>query len=318
MPKFRLPDLPAASCDSAVEIADWWELEAIRAEANKTSLGSLRRTAIRPSESDPETDITEDIEEEARFDFAIEEIRLRQLALPDGHYPFVFGSSERVLKFEHTNPNRWLYIYLLLATRLNMTDRKVQVGIDGALLFEEVCEVALKAYAGPRHRSHRFGTSAGQGNFSAKLTALFKDLNEFSLRDDREIPNHGGDAGLDLALWGQFTWKGTSAPRRGKLILLAQCKTGTSWGDADLSRLQPKPFFDCWMAPPPLGETTRAFMVASCIEQAGWENCHRLGGLIFDRLRVVDCAATHIPAELASRIRKWTQAALKCEDLPGN
>lgn len=321
MPKFRLPAIPSWDCDSPVEIADWWEIESTRAQSRSASLNALRAGVAREAETDPATDAEADIDEESRFDYAINEVKYRINVCTAAAYPFRFSeNSERVLTVVQPlggdgGQSWWLYMFLLLTTRLNMNTRREFAGVDGTLLFEEVCEVALMTFGGAKLKSHRFGTSKSQGNFPAKLRAFFADLKEFDLREDREIPNHGGDDGLDIGMWNTFNWGGETKPPQGKLILLAQCKTGTSWEKADMQRLQPDTFFDKWMAHSPLGATARAFMTSSRVDAREWEDCHREGGLFFDRCRIVDYAAGRLPTEMFSRLRSWTAGAIACEDL---
>ena len=163
MPKFRLPAIPTSDCDSPVEIADWWEVEALRAASRSASLNELRASVARESETDPGTDAEDDIEEEARFDFAIEEIKHRINVCNAAAYPFAFRpDSERVLTVKAAQPDDqgwWLYVYMLMATRLNMNTRRTFADIDGTLLFEEVCEVALTAMYGPKMKAHPLRTS---------------------------------------------------------------------------------------------------------------------------------------------------------------
>jgi len=319
MPKFRLPGLPTEASDSPVEIADWWEIVALKSKGKKASLNDLRAIRHRQTETDPDTDAEEDIEEESRFDFAIDEIRYR-FAACGANYPFrLVGQFDRVLDYNAEDPeeSRLLYLFLLLTTRLNMNSRREFNDIDGPLLFEEVCEIALKSIWNDRAKIHRFGTSSGQGDFPQKLKAFFQDLQEFDLRSDRVIPNHGGDDGLDIAIWTSFTWMPLDNSRapQGKLILLAQCKTGTSWKVPDLQRLQPDSFFGKWMAPQPCGQTARAFMASARIEQIDWEDHHRDGGLFFDRCRIFDYAVGRLPKDVFAKVRLWTEGALACPDL---
>ena len=321
MPKFRLPAIPTWDCDSPVEIADWWEIETLRANSKRSSLNDLRAGVGRQAETDPSSDTEADIDEESRFDYAVGEITYRKNSCSEAAYPFKFmPNTERVLGVKPIPRGRhaqgwWLYMFLLLTTRLNMNDRRMFNGVDGTLLFEEVCEVALMGLGGNNLKSHRFGTSSGQGNFAQKLNGFFADLQEFSLRADRPIPDHGGDDGLDIGIWNTFFWGGSTKPPQGKRILLAQCKTGTSWDRADMQRLQPSSFFEKWMAPIPLGEMSRAFMTSSRVDAHQWEDCHRDGGLFFDRCRIVDYAAGRLLPDLFSRIKSWTNGAISCEDL---
>jgi hypothetical protein len=319
MPKFRLPALPSYDCDSPVEIADLWEKEALCTTAQRASLNDLRAIVRRQAEADAGLDAEEDIIEESCFDFAIDEIRYRIAACGPDKYPFRFAHSNRVLELntQLDSARRLLYVFLLLTTRLNMNSRRVFNGVDGPLLFEEVCEITLKRIWSERVCSHRFGTSSGQGNFPTKLRTFFHELREFSLRGDRVVPNHGGDDGVDLAVWNRFTWEGADRDRapRGKFILLAQCKTGTSWGKSDLLRLQPRSFFEKWMEHTPLGETARAFMASARIEANEWEDHHRDGGLFFDRCRIIDYASGNVPNNICQKVQAWTDGAMECQDL---
>lgn len=323
MPTFRLPALPTPATQSPVEIADFWEILATRRAGNSVSLVSVRAAIDRTAESDADEDADDDIEEEGRFEDAIEEVKYRMAVCGDS-YPFYFATqSERViaLKGDAACPQRDLYLFLLLATRLNMTSRRTFDGIDGPLLFEEVCEAALSEMCGRRGRTHRFGTSAGEQNFQERLTSFFSELQEFALRDDRAIPTHGGDDGLDLAWWSTFSWSGalpyqnSFARPPGKLIILAQCKTGTSWDYADMQRLQPSTFFNKWMTHIPLGDSARLFMAAARVDQNEWEDKHREGGIFFDRCRIVDYAVQHLSDDLSLKVGKWTTAAMGCPDL---
>jgi hypothetical protein len=323
MPTFRLPAPPSPSTESPVEIADFWEILTTRRADKEVSLTSVRAAVDRVAESDPAEDAEEDIEKEGRFDDAIDEVKYRMCVCGDA-YPFYFvRDSERVLALHHEAncPRRDLYLFLLLTTRLNMNTRRVFEEIDAPLLFEEVCEAALKEMCGARGRTHRFGTSAGDQNFDARLRSFFSELQEFGLRADREIPKHGGDDGLDLAWWNTFAWRGDMPYQSahecppGKLMVLAQCKTGTSWDAADMQRLQPSTFFDKWMNHTPLGQTAKLFMAAARVDHIDWEDMHREGGVFFDRCRIVDYASSRMSDELRTKLRAWTRAAAICGDL---
>src|SRR5438874_12305209 len=98
MPTFRLPGLPSAQTESPVEIADFWELVALRTEGRRAALSTLRAAVARSAEVDADLDAEEDIEEEGRFDDAIEEIRYRRAACGAAFYPFDWDpDSDRVI-----------------------------------------------------------------------------------------------------------------------------------------------------------------------------------------------------------------------------
>src|SRR5437868_12435421 len=133
MPSFRLPALPSASTESPVEIADFWEILAVRRAQRTVSLASVRAALDRIAESDPAEDTEQDIEEEGRFDDAIDEIKYRMSVCGDS-YPFYFATeSDRVIALhsEVECEKRALYLFLLLTTRLNMNTRRMFNDVDG-------------------------------------------------------------------------------------------------------------------------------------------------------------------------------------------
>ena len=325
MAQFRIPATPSWDCDQPIEIADFWEILALCSASRSASLANVRSAIAQHSEVDPGEDAEDDIAEENRLDFAIREIQERAAICGTTHYPFnLAAASDRVLEAKPLGDASgfWLYVFLLLTTRLNMKERQILADVNAPLLFEEICEAALRTVGGQRTVVHRFGTSAGSQNFAERLKAFFKELDEYPLRTDRVIPKHGGDDGLDLALWNKFSWQGATrwrpevASPRGKSIILAQCKTGTSWDEADVNRLQPGTFFDKWMMKNPRGQMSRAFMVACRVEPQEMED-YQSNCIFFDRCRIVDYAAANLPADVLPRIIAWTKAALACPDFAG-
>ena len=286
---------------------------------------NVRAAITKHAEVDPDGDAEEDIAEEDRLDFTIREIQERTAICGAAHYPFKLAdASDRGLEAKTLADASgfWLYVFLLLTTRLNMKERQILAGVNAPLLFEEICEAALRTIGGQRTVVHRFGTSAGSQNFAERLKTFFKELDEYPLRTDRDIPKHGGDDGLDLALWNKFSWQGETRWRpevgspRGKFIILAQCKTGTSWDEAAVNRLRPRNFFGKWMKRLPRGQASRAFMVACRVEPQKMED-YQEDCIFFDRCRIVDYAAANLPADVLPRIVAWTDAALACPDFAG-
>jgi len=303
-------------------LADFWELLALRSSSRAASLADVHSAISKHAEVDAGDDAEADIAEEGRLSEATKEIVERMAACGARSYPFAFDEdSEHVLEAKPWGDEKgfWLYGYLLLATRLNMNDRANLDGVNGPLLFEEVCEAALRNLGGRHAVIHRFGTSAGETGFAARLARFFTAFDESPLRTDRRIPNHGGDDGLDLAWWTTFSWhsatpwRNTAARPPGKLIVLAQCKTGTSWDEVDLNRLQPGSFFKKWMQRQPLGQTNRAFMVAGRVTAQEMED-YQADCLFFDRCRVMDYATEMLSEELFGRVKRWTTAALQSPD----
>ncbi len=313
---FRLPGIPTVDVSqgdraSPVEIADFWEISCLRSPRKRASSEDIKLVLQRPAETDAESDDEADIRLEAIIEDAANEIRNRQEACGSGHheYPFHFEGASLLLK-ESDRPddesNR-LYLFLLLATRLNMNADRNHGGHDGTLLFEEVCETCLGNVFGSRRLSLGFGASKIGGSFPTRMTRLCGSLGE-GVQRKRNVSyqQNSGDDGLDLASWLPF-----SDRRRGKPIIFAQCKTGSSWTTADMRRLDPEAFCNLWMHPKPLLPPSRAFMAASRFDQDEWERSI-YAGLFFDRCRIMDFS-DGIPALLLVRMREWTNAAMQSQ-----
>lgn len=198
---------------------------------------------------------------------------------------------------------RIIYCYLLLTTRLNMAEDRIQDGVDGTLLFEELAEPILCNYLGRRSRSFVFGTSAAKLPFNDRVNALCQAVGEgggFRSLSGR-VPSSGDDK-LDVIAWTPFS---DSLP--GKIIVFGQCKTGTHWRN-DVGQLQPDAFCDKWIRKPFGTPPMRAFLVSEAEDRLRFPETVQGTGLFFDRCRIVD-SCVDVNEELAGRIAEWTEAA---------
>lgn len=73
-------------------------------------------------------------------------------------YPFIKHRKGYRLSISSYNQYHWVYVYLLLSTRLNMLANKVWRGIDGTEILEELSAIIAKSYFGDRAKSIIFGT----------------------------------------------------------------------------------------------------------------------------------------------------------------
>lgn len=199
-----------------------------------------------------------------------------------------------------------IYQYLLLSTRLNMQANKKHASIDGTALLESISAHALKRYLGhDRAYSVIFGTSKNS-RFDLSVKNLCKLLGEGSgfQNPDGNAPVHAKDGNLDVVAWAPFA---DQLP--GKLILFAQCKTGTSWRDST-HELQPMTFCSKWLRQQPVVCPVRAFCIAESASRVRWISDAKDAGLLFDRSRIVELSG-ELDSRLLTRVRKWTKAAFE-------
>jgi len=238
------------------------------------------------------------------LDEVMNEIERRASACGNG-YPFALDLEGTVLRYVPNDQDRHshVYRYLLLSTRLNMKDNRVHAAIDGADLLEEIASAALRCYLGPqRARSIVFGTSA-PGTFQDKVNSLCRELGEGgTFRNLDDSPVNANDDKLDTVTWVPFT-----DGKRNQLIVFAQCKTGSNWGDL-VTQLQPEGFIKRWMSEPCFLTPLRAFCVSEAADRSRWGGISVYTGLFLDRCRLVDFC-DNLNAPLLDKIKTWCGAA---------
>lgn len=298
---FMLPSLPSPRADTH-ELADFAELLAIDkgATSAREIVGYLNQLDDNQDNVGCEDNEAETIDS---MDEVMGELDRRIKACGTGS-PFALDLAGSVLRHDASlqDGRALIYRYLLLATRLNMTESKKHAGIDGTGLFEELSAEVIRNYLGERARTLVFGTAV-RGGFSARVSDLCRQLCEggdFQNPDTASVDEN--DGGLDTVSWIPF-----SDHSRGQLIVFGQCKTGTHWQE-HTGRLRPSDFTKLWMSDPPFIDPLRAFFIAESADQGHWRKYITYAGLLFDRCRLVDFCAT-VPENLMDRIRTWTDAA---------
>lgn len=300
---FKLPAMPTGRAD-VHELADFAELltlqhNSISVQEILAYLGQIADNEYNEGADD------EDDQNANALDEVMGEIDRRGQACGTG-YPFVLDLRGTVVRHRTTDNSERadVYRYLLLSTRLNMTSEKVQAGIDGTALLEELAAVVLRCYLGPeRAKSFVFGTAVA-GGFQGKIQQLCEAIGEggaFSNIDPG--PADANDDKLDAVAWIPF-----SDGRAGKLVLFCQCKTGSNWKD-HLTQLQPDVFLRRWTSTRGyLLNPVRVFCVSEAAQPSKWHGLAGYAGLLFDRLRVVDFLG-QVEVELMMRLRRWNAAA---------
>ena len=304
---FKWPETPNPSAPEH-ELADYNELDCWK--HNRTSVTALSRDLGRVDDPDYSDGVPEDDDTDQVGERAYSEIERRTERCGDG-YPFEVALHGYSIRLHQTfvNFKQTIYKYLLLATRLNMNDNRLQAGIDGTLLFEELAAEAARNYLGVRAKSLVFGTAAG-ADFSKKVNELCMQLQEglgFMNRDD--LPTNAKDGKLDVVVWKPFT---DQLP--GKIIGFGQCKTGTDY-TGSLSQLQPDTFCSKWFKSSPIITPVRMFFIAEALPQGHWNSVSSDAGILFDRCRIVDFC-DDVDQGVLDKVIAWTQAAAESNGLP--
>jgi len=300
-----LPDLPS-SREEIHELADFAELLCWGngSVSGREILDYLRQTG---EYEDKESCDDSDDETAILLDDVMTEVERRKTACGSG-YPFILEPRGTFVRCPEPEPERaqsMIYLYLLLATRLNMKDDRIHAKIDGTTLLEPLSAHAISSYLGSKNaESLVFGTYA-KGGFGDKVDKLCEALGEGQgFSNEGKALVRARDDKLDVAVWIPFA---DSLP--GQLIVFAQCKTGTNWLDSS-SELQIDTFIKRWIKGSFVVDPVRAFCVAEAVSKASWTHVGLSTGMLFDRCRLVEHCCGFSEKSL-SEIRKWTLEAKK-------
>ena len=300
---FRIPSALPNSTASIDELTDYIEWECI-----KSGVVSLS-TALRPVLVPNDEILIEGIEDESdqainKADDIVQEMERRRTASKN-RYPFSIENRGYTIKItDRTSEEYWIYVYLLLSTRLNMFSNKIWGGIDGTKILEKLSSISAKEYFGERSESFVFGT-ATPGSFQTKIDNLITKIGEghsFLNRDGAAI--HAQDDKLDVVVWKDF-----SDGNKSKLVGFGQCKTGTSWDDKETIELQPKIFCEKWFRDTLVVDPVKMFFTSQYFPLNLYPKSKN-AGLVFDRSRIIDYLPRNIDADLLEEIRTWCSSAL--------
>ena len=290
------------SKDSPYTVADFLELECVKVGAEISSLSY--RSYMSVSDDEISNDGVESSDDKSVYvlDAAIAECSNRLSCCPN-QYPFITGASSLNLKPEAS----WykdIYIFLLLTTRLNMRDQRVQGDIDGTQLFESLCALVTKEYYGKHCRAEVFGTSVG-GSFKEKVERLLRLLCiRGHFKEPEGSTGHQKDGNLDIVAWIPFADR-----KDGQLIALGQCKTGTHW-ETLISELDPEDFFGLYSSQQPYSKPQKLFFVSESFGNYKWGERCASAGILFDRTRIMEYLPERMDEDLLNKIRNWNKAAL--------
>lgn len=308
---FKWPDIPSERA-SAHEIADFVELNAWRDDS--ASVLAMSRAVARIAENDYSSGVPEEDEDEdgvlgPGLQEAYAEIEQRLISCGETHgYPFRITTPESTLQMDvRESCNRHLvYQYLLLVTRLGEGGTYRFANVSGTDIFEELCAHVARSYLGNRAESLVFGTAMA-GSFRERIMDLTQRIGEGKGPKDNILSNTR-DGKLDVVAWKPFADRSA-----GKLILFAQCKTGTGYRHS-VTQLQPDHFCKKYMLEQPAVDPMRTFFVSEALPRTGiscrkqWYDIATDSGLLFDRCRIIDYCDS-LEGATVERIRRWTVAA---------
>ena len=292
------------SQDPAPIVADYIELQCLLTQTPVSSYSLRSLFSMSDDELDNDgVESSDDLSVDAIED-GIKECEQRASFCP-ARYPFKVSANSLEAQADG-GVNREIYQFLLLSTRLNMNEQKVQAGHDATKLFEELCAGVAAEYFGQHSKSMVFGT-AGAGGFQQKVENVIGKLN---LTSSYKIPmgstGRQKDAAVDVVAWIPFADRKDS-----QMIAIGQCKTGTHW-EGMLTATQPDVFFEAYFNGKPFADVARMFFVSESYGLDRWEERSRKAGIMFDRTRIMEYVPANIDANLLSRITEWNNAALSC------
>jgi hypothetical protein len=306
------------------DTADFAELQCLISAARSLSKQDLERALNKAADPDS----AEGIEDEATGSVShfteqvFLELGRREDDCGPAGYPFELHDDVLILQSGcWDQPLHCQYLFMLIATRNNMKNRRLaQVAgnaVDGADLFEHLSSKVARTYLGSaegdvRSGSMVIGTSrraspTDTSAYADAITELCTALGEgggYKARPDTGKPQ---DDGLDVVAWRSFT-----DARAGKLILFGQCKTGNTWDESHITRLDPRSLIGMRTVDAKVAvEPFRSFFCTKRIP-VNWTKLISHGCLIFDRCRIVDYA-DGVPESLVADCRDWARAVIARE-----
>ena len=195
-----------------------------------------------------------------------------------------------------------------------MRDHKVQGGIDGTALFEEICCEVAKNYWGERADGMVFGTARRTG--TSEVGTFPDAVNDLCgrLREGVEFCPHSGfrasGAGRESRRGGlealhrrqdmaSSSGSASARPARtGRTGCSRWCQTGSARNG---------------FARMPVVEPVRLYFMTSRLRHSEWYDCSVDGGILFDRCRILDYAPKM--ASLKDRWLAWTRAAMESQKI---
>ncbi len=306
-------EVPSAS-DPRERLADWLELQAIRAADHNSSLEDLVRVIRRSGSTeglstgdeldrDTGSEASQAVAEDA---FAEIEDRLQACGAAAA-YPFEVGRGFIQLwdGFE-----RSAYVFQLLLTYSGpMLGTRRRRESRAEVIFEDICVEAAQSYFGGREVGGRalgfgFPRQRAHASFPRAVAFLCSELGEGGGCSDIGTRARPADAKLDVVAWRDFL-----DLREGKLIGFGQCAAGSNWKDK-ISELDHEAFCKKWLREALAVNPVRMFFLPRRLARPEWRHTAIDGGVLFDRCRISHHAG-RLSDGLSERVASWTRAAMR-------
>lgn len=298
---YKLGSLPSVRATRS-ELADFMEIMCLKAKADSGCYSILDASQAMGIVGDDEED--DRIAEELPFYDSLSIIDERDLAT-SSHYPFQTDGYSIRLKDDCAPVVMSVYLFLLLATRNDMSRNRIFEGVDGGKLFERLCSCVLSKYFGPNSDCFVFGTGDDvHTSFDDKIQNLISRLDERVYAPRRPLGDkgHHQDDKLDVVVHIPFHDK-----RMGQFVAFGQCKTGDNWRDS-IRLLSPKDFSENYFTPP-LNFTPIVVNMVSESFSDDWERKAR-DVVFFDRCRIMRYVPANLDESVLSDINKWNSGVL--------
>lgn len=303
---YRLRETPSDKA-TLPEIADFMEYQCLKNESKIYSVTSGVAAMGIATDDNCELEDDNDCEVNQLFFEALSEIENRKVHTGE-KYPF--NAERNVIKFSSTINNniKIIYTFLLLATRENMSSKKIAANIDGTALFEELCAIVLQNFFGGKSKSLIFGTGSGIAeNFRNKVERLLNNICEdgYTFRTPENNLNREQDGKVDIVTFIPFCDR-----NKGQFLAFGQCKTGTTWRNT-ITQLRPDSFSKKYISPAFFFTPIAVFMVCESFDE-NWETIFRDSeGLLFDRERIMEYIPDDIDNNLLMKINQWNNAVIE-------
>lgn len=296
---YKLRQLPSEMATQA-EIADYLEAECLLSQdKNFSIIEAAEDNGIVEDEDfidSPEVDVYSGYAE------ALLQVDERTKAIPD-RYPFIGELKSISLSSNCSDYFQLIYTFLLFATRWKMGADRIINGKDGTLLFERLCHKVLTNYLGQNAKGLVFGTGAemDEKGFEAKVRAMLEMFAEkgYQFRSPDGNRNHQKDAKVDIVAFIPF-----NDSKKGHFIAFGQCKTGTSWRD-QINQLDPNAFSKLYIQPPLVFTPICIYMISEAFDTDWEELTVKSGGVLFDRIRIMQFLPDSIDENLKNDIAVW-------------
>ena len=274
---FQLPDAEAPQA-----VADWIELELVVGEPqlSKAKVSSIVESA---TGSEPGEAFLSDV--------------WRQLEERHSRYSRRFFLCDGNLVLRSVRPGYSVRVHgvfaFLAVWRFRRAPYRPQI-------FERVSAEAIKNYL--EGRVFVFGWPV-LPDIQTDIALRVKDVAAAAREKFVESPaERYKDRGVDVIAWKPFEEHSSGEHRSNQLVILAQCAAGANWrqktGQLPFKAWTEYVHWACYLL--------IAFAVPRVIPEELWHDISREGGILFDRIRIVNLLPNGVPQEeLSAEIVAW-------------